>query len=71
MTDDVPVRASYVSPSAVSSPADRRRQRRRQRRIERHYRPESRLAARLKQIALALFMTAGTAVIIYGLFIYE
>lgn len=71
MTDDVLRRGSYVSPSHGSSPADRRRQRRRQRRMERRYRPESRLVTRLKQVALALFIAAGIAVIIYGLFIYE
>ncbi len=39
--------------------------------MERRYRPESRLVTRLKQVALALFIAAGIAVIIYGLFIYE
>lgn len=71
MTGNVSKRGSYVSPSRGSSSGERRRQRRRQRRIERHYRPESPLVTRLKQIALALFIAAGATVIIYGLFIYK
>ena len=71
MTDNAPRRGSYVSPSRGSSPGNQRRQRRRQRRMERHYRPESALVTRVKQIALALFIAAGIAVIIYGFFFYE
>lgn len=48
-----------------------RRRRHRKRRMERHYRTESRLVTRLKQVALALFLLVGGAVIVYGLFFYQ
>lgn len=69
-------RQSYISPqpnSQLSRAEKRRRGRRRrlERRMERHYRTESPLVTRLKQIALTLFLLVGGALIFYSLFFYK
>ncbi|WP_417505574.1 hypothetical protein [Microbacterium sp.] len=71
MTDHVPRRGSYVAPSPELSRAERRRQRRRKRRMEGYYRPEHPVVTWLKRIGLTLFITAGTALMIYALFFYK
>jgi hypothetical protein len=71
MTDHVPKRGSYVETPRELTRAQRRRQRRRARRMDGYYRPESPVVSWLKRIALALFITAGTALMIYALVFYK
>lgn len=64
-------RRSHVPTRVEPTSADRRRYRRQERRLYRHARVESRGSVRIKQIALALFLIASPALLIYALVAYD